>query len=261
MQSTISISKVSIITPLYNSERYIAQTIASVKSQTYPNWEMLIVDDCSADKGYQIATGFSKKDERIKLFKLTQNSGAGFARNKGIENADGDFIAFLDSDDIWHPDKLSKQINYMLRTGANICFSSYGLMDEKGNSLNKKVQSLSKLGFNKLLKSNYIGNLTAIYRVSEIGKIYAPEIRKRQDWALWLGILKKGHVAYGMNEVLADYRVRKNSLSSNKLQMLKHNFYIYKDYLGYSYPKSAVLMLRFLWEHFFIKPKQIKSLD
>tara|TARA_R110002020_G_scaffold410898_3_gene620602 strand:+ start:194 stop:973 length:780 start_codon:yes stop_codon:yes gene_type:complete len=254
-------SKVSIITPLYNSERFITQTITSVKSQTYTNWEMLIVDDCSTDNGYQIAADFAKDDERIRLFRLTENSGAGIARNMGIENADGEFIAFLDSDDIWHPDKLNKQIDYMKKTGADVCFSSYGLLDEKGNALNKKVQALSKVDFNKLLKSNYIGNLTAVYRVSEIGKVYSPQIRKRQDWALWLKILKKGHVAYGMMEVLADYRLRTDSLSSNKIQMLKHNYRVYVDFLGYSSSKSALLMLHFLWEHFFIKPKQIKPLD
>ena len=176
--------------------------------------------------------------------------------------ATGDYIAFLDADDLWKPDKLEKQLAFMKAQKCDVCFSSYELINEKGELLNKKVKALNMLSYNKLLKSNYVGNLTGLYNVQALGKITSPNLRKRQDWVLWLETIKKsGKPAKGMQESLACYRVRDNSMSSNKFNLLKHNYLVYRKGLGFSTLKSGYYMLIFLREHFFVKSKQIISIN
>lgn len=250
--------KISIITPIFNSEKFIELTIKSVLNQTYTNWELILVDDCSTDNSIEIIEPYLQLHKNIQLIKLRTNLGAAEARNKGTKKAKGDFICFIDSDDIWKPDKLSIQIDVMLKNELDVCYSSYELIDEKGSNLNKLVQALPKLSYKKLLKSNYIGNLTGIYNTRSLGKIYAPDLRKRQDWLLWLEALKRSTKdAYGIQESLALYRVRKNSMSSNKLNLIKYNFKVYRNGLGYSFIKSVISLVGFLVEHFFVKSKQI----
>lgn len=251
--------QVSIITPLYNSAAFIEQTIRSVLAQTFTDWEMLIINDASTDDGYDKVLAFAKSDPRIKPLQLDENSGAGAARNLGIKNAAGNFIAFLDADDLWRPEKLEKQIRFMEKSGAKISFTSYNLIDENGSSLNQNIEALPEVDFKKMLRSNYIGNLTAMYDSRFFGKVFMSTLRKRQDWAFWLTLVKKAGKAHGIPEILADYRIRKNSISSNKIEMLKYNFAVYHEHLGFSKIKSAFLMSRFLWEHFFVKPQQTKA--
>jgi hypothetical protein len=251
---------VSIITPFYNAEKYLAESIESVLIQTHTLWELLLIDDCSTDKSAAIALKFTKADSRIKLFTLGKNSGAGIARNKGIEQAKGNKIAFLDADDRWKPHKLSTQLQFMEKSQVRICYSSYTLVNESGKMLGKEVNALPVINFKKLLRANYIGNLTAIYDVEKLGKTYAPIIRKRQDWALWLDLVKKAGSAFGISESLAFYRVRKDSISSNKWTMLRYNFAVYHNHLKYSFLKSTYLMLRFLWEQLLIKPRQTRKI-
>lgn len=250
---------VSVITPFYNSEKFLEETIQSIINQTYPNWELLLINDASKDNSQIIAEKYCAKDNRIKIFKLEKNSGAGVARNTGIQSAKGRYIAFLDADDVWMPQKLETQLNFMDKHKINLCYSSYLLMNEQGNHLAKMVEALPELSYNKLLKSNYIGNLTGIYNVEALGKIYSPEIRKRQDWALLLKILKIEKTALGIKEPLAIYRERKNSISQNKWALLKYNFAVYNAVLGYNKAKSCLMMLVFLREHFFVKSRQVKS--
>ncbi|MFW6030033.1 MAG: glycosyltransferase family 2 protein [Halanaerobiales bacterium] len=221
---------VSIITALYNSEKFIADTIDSVLAQTYSNWEMIIVDDCSQDKGPQIVENYAKKDKRIKLIRLRENSGAAVARNKAIEKAEGRFLAFLDSDDLWTPDKLKRQLDFMLSYNYLFSYTDYQQMTEDGKLLNKIIKSPVKLDYNKALYINYVGCLTAMYDTKEIGKLFMPIIRKRQDYAYWLKILKKVKYGYGLNENLAYYRMRENSVSSNKLNLLKYQWKMYREY-------------------------------
>jgi glycosyltransferase involved in cell wall biosynthesis len=252
---------VSIITPLYNSEAYIGETIQSVLNQTYTNWELLLIDDCSTDNTLTIANSFILKSNRITLIKNKINQGAAISRNKGIKAAKGDYIAFLDADDLWKPHKLQKQIAFMKNENCDVCFSSYEQIDEAGKPLNKLVKALPILPYSKFLKSNYIGNLTGIYNAKTLGKIEAPNLRKRQDWLLWLKAVKtSGKRAKSVQESLAYYRVRENSMSANKVALLKHNYWVYKKGLGYSIVKSMYCMLVFLWEHFFIKSKQTVTL-
>lgn len=248
---------VSIITPVYNSDAFIKDTINSVINQTYQNWELLLIDDCSSDKSVTIINDYIKNNSNIKLIKNTINQGAAISRNKGIMEAQGDYIAFLDADDLWKPEKLERQLKHMQKQNCDVCFSSYELIDEKGNKLNKKVEALPVLSYKKLLKSNYVGNLTGVYNSKTIGKITSPNLRKRQDWLIWLKALKKsGKPAYGIQESLAYYRIRKGSMSSNKFDLLKYNYRVYNKGLGYTKIGAFFRMCIFLKEHFFIKSKQ-----
>ncbi|MFD0834726.1 glycosyltransferase family 2 protein [Mariniflexile aquimaris] len=251
---------VSIITPMFNSEAFISETINSVVNQTYQNWELLLIDDGSTDRTLELANKFIIENSKIKLFKNALNQGAALSRNRGIESAQGDYIAFLDADDLWKPNKLETQIAFMQSNNCDVCFSSYEQINESGKPLNKLIIALPDLTYQKYLKSNYIGNLTGIYNAKNLGKITAPNLRKRQDWLLWLSAIKKSRKpAKGIAESLAYYRVRKDSMSSNKINLLKHNYWVYKKGLGFSTLKSIGYMLIFLNEHFFVKSKQIVS--
>lgn len=248
---------VSIVMPAYNADRFIAESINSALQQTYQNWELLIIEDASTDETCQIVQDFSKKDERIILYKLPTNQGTGFARNIGIKASKGDFISFLDADDYWEPKKLQIQVDFMLKNNVKVSFSSYELMDKHGKRMFEMVTALETVSFSKLLKANYIGNLTGMYNARVLGKTYCPPIRKRQDWAMWLLILKKAGGATGIQESLAKYRVRKNSLSGNKWEMLHYNYKVYRKVLGFSTLKSSNLFCKFLMEQFFVKSRQI----
>ncbi|MDC8005065.1 glycosyltransferase family 2 protein [Aureisphaera galaxeae] len=251
---------VSIITPLYNAEAFIGQNIESVLNQTYENWEQIIVDDGSTDTSTSIVKAWAEKDARIKLILNAENKGAAYSRNHATELAKGNYIAFLDSDDWWHPSKLEKQIESMQEKGVAVSFTSYVHMDEQGNPLSKRIKALPELSYEKQHTNNYIGNLTGIYKCAEIGKIMAPPIRKRQDWAVWLEAIKKsGRPALGLQEDLAYYRVRKGSISSNKVNLVKYNYQFYRRYLNYNSLKSFLCMLRFFWEYFLVRPKQIET--
>ena len=242
---------------MYNSENFISETIHSVLNQTFSDWELILIDDASTDSTLEIVTPLMEKQSNIKLFKNQTNQGAAISRNIGIAETKGKFIAFLDADDVWTPEKLERQITFMKAKNCDVSFSSYQLINEQGKPLNKTVKALPVLKYQKLLKSNYIGNLTGIYHAETLGKIATPNLRKRQDWLLWLSAIKtSGKPALGIQEPLAYYRVRKQALSSNKINLLKHNYLVYKNGLGFSTLKSVFYMLVFLYEHFFIKSKQ-----
>ncbi len=220
---------VSIITPLYNSVAYLPDMIESVLSQTYYNWELLIVDDASSDNSVEIVESYSKTDDRIKLICFEKNSGAAISRNKAIEEAKGRYIAFLDSDDLWSAEKLEKQIIFMKDHDVALSYTSYYSIDEVRGKVIGEVPIPRKVNYHELLKQNIIGCLTAMYDVGKLGKVYMPNIRKRQDFALWLKILKQVPYAYGINEPLAYYRIRQNSISNNKLKASLYNWKMYRD--------------------------------
>ncbi len=251
---------VSVITPTFNSEQFIAKTITSIVEQTYQHWELIIVDDASTDKTRTIIEAFAKKDNRITLITHAQNQGAGIARNTAVKNAKGDYIAFLDADDLWRPNKLEIQLQFMKENNVNVCFSSYELINENGESLNKIIEALPSLSYKKQLKCNYIGNLTGMYNAKALGKLPISKLRKRQDWVMWLDILKKAGMAKGIKESLAYYRVRKESMSASKMELITYNYLVYRKALGFGFIKSTIYLLRFLYEYFIIKSKQIKSI-
>lgn len=254
-------SLVSIITPTFNSEKFIAETIQSVKNQTYENWEMIIVDDCSSDETFSIISNFSKNDNRIKIHQLKNNSGAGVARNEGVNLASGRFISFLDSDDLWKPSKLKKQVEFLISNNLPLTFSFYERINEEGKPLNEIVRCPKKLHYFQLFFCNYVGNLTGIYDVTYFGKINISSIRKRQDWVMWLSLLKKTKIAIPIPESLAYYRVRVNSISASKYDLLKHNFSVYKNYHKLNIVMSILCMIGFLISQIIIKPFYIKNLN
>ncbi|MBR5227169.1 MAG: glycosyltransferase family 2 protein [Clostridia bacterium] len=228
---------VSIIMPTYNCAKFIKRTIESVLAQTYDNWELCIADDCSKDDTEEVVKAFN--DNRIKYYKLETNQGAAMARNKAMEMATGKYMAFLDSDDIWKKDKLEKQIKFMEENDYNFTCTDYEQIDEQDNLLNKIIKTKKKADYNRILLDCPVGNSTVMYNVDKLGKFEVPNIRKRNDDALWLQILKKEKYIYGMPEVLMEYRIRSNSISSNKIDLIKYHWYLYRQIEHLSIFRSA----------------------
>ena len=220
---------ISIIMPNYNSASFIEKSITSVLMQTYENWELILADDCSTDDSVKIIELLIADDKRIKLIKLAQNSGPAVSRNRAIKEARGRYIAFLDSDDLWTPNKLSKQISFMQEHDVALSYTGYYRIEENSGEIIDQINIPEKVDYSELLKQNIIGCLSAVYDTQKIGKVYMPDILKRQDFALWLNILKKIPYAYGIDEPLAYYRVRKTSVSSNKLIASKYNWKLYRE--------------------------------
>lgn len=243
---------VSIITPCYNSSDFIAETIESIMAQTYTNWELLITEDCSKDNTLEIARSYADKDARIKVFQLEKNSGGGVARNNSIEHAQGRYIAFCDSDDRWHPEKLERQIGFMQKNNYGFSYTSYMTCDEDGE-IKGIVIAPRKITFSSNKRDNKIGCLTAIYDTEKVGKVFLPIIRKRQDWGLMMRILKKCNIAYGMKEPLASYRLREGSISHGKMDLIKYNIGVYQDVLGWSRLRAVLFFL------FVFLPSHIKK--
>lgn len=221
---------VSIITPVFNSEKTISKTIESVLKQTYNNFEMIIVDDVSEDKTVSIVKKYSKKDERIKLYELEKKGGASAARNLAIQKATGKYIAFLDGDDLWKKDKLEKQVKFMETNKIYFSYTDYSYIDEDGNDLNMYRKCPKKMSYFRMLLGDSVGCLTVMYNRKAVGKIKIPELRKRNDYALWCVILKKVKVGYKYNEMLSLYRKNTNSLSSGKkYKLLKYHYQMHRE--------------------------------
>ena len=231
--------KVSIITPVYNSALFLKATIESVLTQTYNDWELITVDDCSTDKSLDILKDFESRDNRIKILILEKNEGQINARNKALSIASGRYIAFLDSDDIWGEEKLEKQISFLKKKDATIVHSYYNYIDEAGNDLGKIIKAPYEIQYKQLLNTNYLGCLTVIYDANKAGKQSMPYVGKRDDWACWLHILNQGHSAFCLPEVLASYRVRSNSLSSNKFKTIQYNWGILREDQGIPFIKAT----------------------
>ena len=243
---------VSIITPVYNSEKYLEECIMSVISQTYTEWELILIDDFSSDSSIEIIEKYELKDTRIKKFLFKKNVGAGVARNKGIEIASQRFIAFLDSDDYWHKNKLQSQLSFMIENNIEFSYTNF-LELNKNDVAHKIILSPLKVNSFSLIFNNYIKTLTAIYDTKRIGKIYMPNYRKRQDWGLWFNILKETKKAYNLNEPLAFYRTSNMSLSKNKLQLIRENFNFYRNFLNKNFVESFIIMTLFLIVHLSFK--------
>jgi len=219
---------VSIITPSHNADAFIATCIESVLAQSFDNWEMIIVDDLSTDNSVSIIKSYTQRDNRIKLIQLEKNSGPAIARNRAIEESEGKYIAFLDADDLWMPEKLEKQLSYMKDNNLAFTYSSYHVINEEGEHLTT-FQTKGQVTYTSLLKTCSIGCLTAIYDVEKLGKIYMPNMKKRQDYALWLDIFKRIDYAKGLMEPLAFYRVGQTSVSSNKFTAATWQWKIYRN--------------------------------
>ena len=234
---------ISIITPMYNSNDFVGNTINSVLAQTYQNWELIIIDDASNDGSVKIAESFAVKDERIKLIKLDANKGPAAARNKGIKEASGRYIAFLDSDDLWYEEKLNKQLNFMKQNHYAFTYTGFEKINETGKVIGAIIPYKKEVCYYDLLKSNHIGCLTAMIDLEILGhKMYMPNIKKRQDHGLWLDVLKIIDNAYCLHEILGQYRIRKGSISINKIDNIKYQWELYRNIEKLNIVKSFYYM-------------------
>ena len=237
---------VSIITPCYNSSEFIQETIQSVQNQTYTKWQLLIIDDCSADNSTELIEKLAESDSRITLIKNTVNLGAAETRNKGLDAAEGRFIAFLDSDDLWAPEKLEKQLLFMKTNKYPIVFTAYNLVDEHGVSMNQIIQTVKVLDYSSYLKNTIIGMSTSLIDRELAGSDFRfHNIRTRQDTFLWISLLRTGLKAYGMSEILASYRVRRDSISANKWKAAKQTWFVY-----YHLEKLGLLKSLYYFSHY-----------
>lgn len=208
---------VSVIMPSWNTSNFIAESIQSVIDQTYENWELIIVDDCSTDNTDEVVAKFT--DKRIRYFKNEKNSGAALSRNRALREARGEWIAFLDSDDLWNPDKLEHQINFMNEHGYTLSYTEYEKIDEESKPLRIYVSGPEKVNKHKIYNYDYIGQLTMMYSARKFGLIQIKDIKKNNDYAIRLQLYKKSDTcAYLLKENLAKYRIRKVSISHDKFR-------------------------------------------
>ena len=219
---------VSIIMPCYNAAPYVARSIESVLAQTYEDWELLITDDGSTDKSVEIIQAYCEKDERIQLFKHVKNQGIAKARNTSLAKAQGRFVAFLDHDDLWMPDKLEKQVGFMLDNDYPFTYTSYELMDDNGRPLNKAIRTQGVMDYGRYARNTIIGCGTVMVDRDKVGDFRMPQNDTSDDMALWLSLMKKGFLAYPLDEVLLRYRVTKRSASSNKLKAARDVWRVYR---------------------------------
>lgn len=221
---------VSIIVPVYNAEKFLEDTINGILNQTYQNWELIFVDDCSKDNSAKLIKSFIKKDKRIKYIKMDKNGGPALARNKGIDEAKGKFLCFQDADDLWDKDKLEKQVSFMKEKNCAFSFTSYEFADSNALPTGKKVVAKEKVTYRYALKNNIISTITVMFNLELIDKelIKMPDLIYVEDTATWWKILRNGYVAYGMPNVFSYYRRSENSQSSNKVRTLKKLWDLYR---------------------------------
>jgi teichuronic acid biosynthesis glycosyltransferase TuaG len=240
--------KVTIITPTYNAERFIEETIHSVQSQTYRNWELLVIDDCSNDNTRLLVSKISAQDNRVHLISLAKNEGAANARNKGLENVSGEYVAFLDADDIWLPKKLEEQVNFMRSNHHCFTYTSYEIIDANGNPTGKIIDANGPTSvnyFDMLKKRATIGCSTVMIDWNKLSEYRMPSIRTGQDYALWLKILKAGNFAFCLHDTLTHYRIVPGSISRNKFKKALRQWEIYRKIEKISFYKSFWYFLNY----------------
>lgn len=244
---------ISIVTATYNSFPFIESTYNSIKSQSHQDWEWLVTDDASSDETLQLLMKFASFDSRVKVFHNSVNLGAAEARNVSISHASGEFIAFIDSDDLWNRQKLEKQISFM-NSNVDFSFTAYRLIDEHGGSLNKNID-LNKSGSftyeDMLRKKATLGCSTVMLRKSRFTDLRMPLLRTGQDYATWLKLLRGGTRAFVLPEVLSSYRILPNSISRNKLKKAKRQWQIYRQVEQLSILKSSTCFLNYAWRAVF----------
>ena len=238
--------KVSVITPVYNAEKYLSETIESVLKQTYKSFEYLLIDDCSTDNSASIIKEFEEKDSRVRYIKLTENSGAAVARNRGLEEAKGRYVAFVDSDDKWYPEKLERQLDFMENNHKAFTYTNYEHITEEGEVLSSPKLP-DKLNYSGLLKNTAIACSTVVIDRQIIGDFRMPLVRKGQDTATWLQILRNHDYAYLVDEILNQYRGREGSLSSNKIGALKRTWNTYRNLEKLPLHKAVYYFSFYMW--------------
>ncbi len=228
---------VSILMPAYNSAAFVEESIKSVLRQSHKEWELLIIDDGSTDQTPEIIAQWSRNDSRIRPIYHNVNKGSAAARNAAIEIASGRYIAFLDSDDLWHEQKLAIQLQFMRSTGAPLTYTAYKQIDEEGRVISELINAPAKTSYHQMLNNSVIGCLTAIYDSQQLGKVKMPDVF-HADYATWLKILRGGHQAAGLQEPLAFYRIRHGSINRNKIKAAWQRWRVFRDCEQLSIPKS-----------------------
>lgn len=243
----LKVELVSIIMPTYNVGALVIETVSTVIEQSYTNWELLVVDDCSTDNTRELLANLAKQDPRIKCLFSEKNVGAGGSRNIGLSKAQGKYIAFLDSDDLWLPDKLESQIAFMKENSAPICHTSFSFIDENGHPRKGAVHVSPLVKLEDNLKNTEIGTSTAMIDRTIVGSDFRfSHLRARQDLKLWIELLGKGFTSYGLEKVLVKYRVRSGSVSSNKWKMLYVTFKVYMSTRQLSFTKRVYCYLNYV---------------
>jgi teichuronic acid biosynthesis glycosyltransferase TuaG len=210
-------------------EKYISDTIASVRKQTFPHWELVIVDDASTDRTVDIVKSYQNQDDRIRFFVKPTHSGIADTRNQCLKMAQGRYLAFLDSDDVWYPEKLEKQLQFMTERNIGFSYSSYDCIDDSGNPFHKTVKAKCDLDYEAYLRNTIIGCSTVMLDKTIVGEVVVPNFRTSEDTATWLNILKKGFLAYAIEQPLTSYRIRQHSASSNKLKASTDLWRVYRQ--------------------------------
>lgn len=238
---------VSIIMPSYNAERHIVEAIKSVQAQTFPDWELLVSDDCSTDSTCEVVSKLMAKDGRIRLFELEHNGGAAKARNNSLANARGRYVAYLDADDLWCPEKLERQIDFMREHGAAFSCASYEVIGEDGSPLGRTVRMLDECDYMGFLTHNLLQTVGIMVDTDVVDKglLVMPDLRRRQDAATWLQVLKAGHLCYGIPDVLCGYRRVAGSLSSDKKKAATGVWYLYRQVEHLNLPIAAYCFARY----------------
>ena len=234
---------ISIITPAFNTEMYIGETIRSIQAQTFKDWELIIVDDCSTDNTIDVVSSFAEFDDRIRLIKAISNGGVAKARNLGLENAKGEYIAFLDSDDLWKPTKLEKQLVFMQKNNYILTYTDFQQFHSVDGALGKVIYCPDKMTANDILKNTTIGCLTVMVDKKQAGEFRMPNLKHTEDNCTWYHILEKGYTAYRYPEVLSLYRVGNLSLTRNKSKSAKQQWETYRDYFQFNVIKSVYYYL------------------
>lgn len=230
---------VSVVMPAYNAERYIETAIRSVKAQTFTDWELIIIDDGSKDSSVEIIERLAEEDSRIKFFRNDENMGVAKTRNRGMKLSCGKYVAFLDSDDIWYPNKLDAQLTRMKEAGADISYSSYAIVNALGEQVKSDYIVPETINFNGLLCENVIGCSTVVLTAQIANKYCFDSKYYHEDYVLWLQLLREGYRACGNTEVLVDWRYIENSRSFDKRKGAKYRWFIYRHYLDLPFHKSA----------------------
>lgn len=234
---------VSIVMPSYNTGKYIKETIESVLAQSYSNWELIIVDDCSTDNTDDVVSQYLK-DNRIRYIKNETNSGAAVSRNRALREAKGKWIAFLDSDDLWEPDKLQRQITFMRDNGYHFSYTNYIEIDEESKANGKSVTGPKRISKHGMYNYCWMGCLTVMYDAEKVGVIQIADIKKNNDYAMWLKVCKKAN-CYLLDETLARYRKRSGSISNHGyMKLIKWHYRLYREAEGKKPITSFLLTIR-----------------
>lgn len=245
---------VSVIMPAYNAERFLETAVRSVMAQTVTDWELLVLDDGSQDSTLAIAQTLAKEDPRIRVLPNEANMGVAKTRNRGFDLCRGEYVALLDSDDLWHAEKLEKQLDLAERTGAELVYCSYGMVDEYGKKICEDFIVPAKTDFEKSLTKSVISCSTVLLARPLVDRYHFEAGYYHEDLVLWLQILRDGHSACGLPEVLAQYRIMEGTRASNKLNSAICRWKVYRQYLGFSAVKSAGL----LWQYAVMGLKKYK---